>query len=92
MARKTLLLIRGLSHSGTTILDLALGSHPRMIGLGEALRILRTLLHQVRSNVVLLVLGLNYAISVCVHVAPLRPVVLFGVPCLIGCPFMTICP
>ena len=42
MARKKLLLIRGLGHSGTTILDLALGSHPRMIGLGEALRILRT--------------------------------------------------
>ncbi|WP_041375236.1 sulfotransferase [Prochlorococcus marinus] len=42
MARKKLLLIRGLGHSGTTILDLALGSHPSMIGLGEALRILRT--------------------------------------------------
>ena len=37
---KKLLLIRGLGHSGTTILDLALGAHPRMVGLGEAARIL----------------------------------------------------
>ena len=36
----TLLLIRGLGHSGTTILDLALGAHPRVMGLGEASRIL----------------------------------------------------
>lgn len=36
-----LLLIRGLGHSGTTILDLALGAHPRILGLGEAARILR---------------------------------------------------
>ncbi len=35
-----LLLIRGLGHSGTTILDLALGSHPQMVGVGEAARIL----------------------------------------------------
>jgi len=35
-----LLLIRGLGHSGTTILDLILGSHSRMLGLGEAVRIL----------------------------------------------------
>jgi hypothetical protein len=34
-----LLLIRGLGHSGSTILDLALGAHPRMVGLGEAVRI-----------------------------------------------------
>lgn len=33
-----LLLIRGLGHSGTTILDLALGAHPQMVGLGEAAR------------------------------------------------------
>ncbi len=37
---KKLLLIRGLGHSGTTILDLALGAHPLMVGLGEATRIL----------------------------------------------------
>jgi hypothetical protein len=36
-----LLLIRGLGHSGSTILDLALGAHPRMLGLGEAVRILQ---------------------------------------------------
>jgi len=33
-------LIRGLGHSGTTILDLALGAHPQLVGLGEAARIL----------------------------------------------------
>ena len=38
----TLLLIRGLGHSGTTILDLALGAHPLVMGLGEAARILQT--------------------------------------------------
>lgn len=38
----TLLLIRGLGHSGTTILDLALGAHPQVMGLGEASRILET--------------------------------------------------
>ena len=41
MSRR-LLLIRGLGHSGTTILDLALGAHPRVVGLGEAVRILAT--------------------------------------------------
>ncbi|MCT0219123.1 sulfotransferase [Synechococcus sp. CS-1329] len=40
MANPNLLLIRGLGHSGTTILDLILGSHSRMVGLGEAVRIL----------------------------------------------------
>ena len=38
--RFKLLLIRGLGHSGTTMLDLALGAHPQIIGLGEASRIL----------------------------------------------------
>ena len=38
--RLKLLLIRGLGHSGTTMLDLALGAHPQIIGLGEAARIL----------------------------------------------------
>ena len=36
-----LLLIRGLGHSGTTILDLALGAHPQITGLGEAVRLLQ---------------------------------------------------
>ncbi|MCB4393888.1 sulfotransferase [Synechococcus sp. HB1133] len=40
--RLKLLLIRGLGHSGTTMLDLALGAHPQIIGLGEAARILET--------------------------------------------------
>ena len=38
---RKLLLIRGLGHSGTTILDLALGAHPLMLGIGEGVRILR---------------------------------------------------
>ena len=38
--RPKLLLIRGLGHSGSTILDLALGAHPDVMGLGEAARIL----------------------------------------------------
>jgi hypothetical protein len=41
MQKPNLLLIRGLGHSGTTILDLALGAHPRIAGLGEAARILQ---------------------------------------------------
>jgi len=40
MPKPNLLLIRGLGHSGTTILDLALGAHPRIAGLGEAARLL----------------------------------------------------
>jgi hypothetical protein len=39
-SRPKLLLIRGLGHSGTTILDLALGANPGVIGLGEAARLL----------------------------------------------------
>ena len=39
--RYRLLLIRGLEHSGTTILDLALGGNPQIVGLGEASRLLR---------------------------------------------------
>lgn len=41
MTSPGLLLIRGLGHSGSTMLDLALGAHPQMVGLGEAMRILR---------------------------------------------------
>ena len=40
MAKTGLLLIRGLGHSGTTMLDLALGAHPQIVGLGEAVRVL----------------------------------------------------
>lgn len=38
--KRQLLLIRGLGHSGTTILDLALGAHSQIVGLGEAVRLL----------------------------------------------------
>ena len=38
-AEPGLLLIRGLGHSGTTILDLALGAHPQILGLGEVARL-----------------------------------------------------
>lgn len=38
---RKLLLIRGLGHSGTTILDLALGAHPSILGLGEGVRIIQ---------------------------------------------------
>ena len=40
MADPGLLLVRGLGHSGSTLLDLVLGGHPSVIGLGEASRVL----------------------------------------------------
>lgn len=40
MAEPGLLLIRGLGHSGSTLLDLVLGAHPAVVGLGEASRVL----------------------------------------------------
>ena len=39
--RQKLILIRGLGHSGTTILDLILGAHSSIIGIGEGIRTLR---------------------------------------------------
>ena len=36
MTEPGLLLIRGLGHSGSTLLDLVLGGHPSIIGVGEA--------------------------------------------------------
>ena len=39
--RYKLLLIRGLEHSGTTILDLSLGKNSKFVGLGEAARLVR---------------------------------------------------
>lgn len=51
MTAPGLLLIRGLGHSGSTVLDLALGAHPQMLGLGEAIRILRApALHEERRG------------------------------------------
>lgn len=40
MTEPGLLLIRGLGHSGSTLLDLVLGGHPSIIGVGEASRVL----------------------------------------------------
>ena len=40
MAEPGLLLIRGLGHSGSTLLDLVLGANPSVVGLGEASRVL----------------------------------------------------
>jgi hypothetical protein len=37
-----LLLIRGLGHSGSTLLDLSLGAHPQVMGVGEAIRVMET--------------------------------------------------
>jgi hypothetical protein len=41
MKRQPLVLIRGLGHSGTTLLDLVLSSHPEVVGVGEGIRVLR---------------------------------------------------
>ena len=38
---KKLILIRGLGHSGTTILDTILGKHSSIVGIGEGIRVLR---------------------------------------------------
>ena len=40
MTEPGLLLVRGLGHSGSTLLDLVLGGHPSVVGLGEASRVL----------------------------------------------------
>ena len=40
MINPGLLLIRGLGHSGSTVLDLVLGAHPNVVGVGEAVRVL----------------------------------------------------
>lgn len=36
-----LVFVAGLTHSGSTVLDLLLGSHPRLVGLGEVVPLLR---------------------------------------------------
>jgi len=43
MEKKHIVYILGLSHVGSTLLDLTLSSHPRFIGLGEAFCLLRDL-------------------------------------------------
>lgn len=37
-----IILIAGIGHSGSTILDMALGCHPQVVGLGEVSKVLRT--------------------------------------------------
>jgi len=48
MTQKILLIV-GIGHSGSTILDMALGCHPRIIGLGEVSKVLRTPLAELRG-------------------------------------------
>jgi hypothetical protein len=43
--QKTILII-GIGHSGSTILDMALGCHPDVVGLGEVSKVLRTPLNE----------------------------------------------
>ena len=80
-----LLLIRGLGHSGSTILDLALGAHPSIVGLGEAVRVLEQPRvgesHRGRSSY-----GVHCASSGDAPVGPLPEGVLFGDRCSHGCP------
>ena len=40
--KKKLILIRGLGHSGTTILDTILGKHSSIVGIGEGIRVDQT--------------------------------------------------
>lgn len=40
--QQKVILIAGIGHSGSTILDMALGCHPAVIGLGEISKVLRT--------------------------------------------------
>ena len=41
-----IVLIAGIGHSGSTVLDMALGCHPDIVGLGEVSKVLRTPLHE----------------------------------------------
>ena len=44
--RQKIVLILGIGHSGSTILDMALGCHPDIVGLGEVSKVLRTPLEE----------------------------------------------
>ena len=91
MTEPGLLLIRGLGHSGSTILDLALGAHPQLIGLGEAVRVLeRPRLgeeHKGRSNC-----GVISASNVAAPVVSWPATVRCGDRCWHGCQPTTIAP
>jgi len=52
MSTMKVVLIAGLGHSGTTILDLALSHHPGIIGLGEVFDVLRDCLAALRSYLI----------------------------------------
>lgn len=45
-----IILIAGIGHSGSTLLDMALGCHPRIVGLGEVSKVLRTPLDELRGE------------------------------------------
>ena len=42
MTAQKIILVAGIGHSGSTILDLSLGCHPDIVGLGEVSKVLRT--------------------------------------------------
>ena len=48
--QQKILLIAGIGHSGSTILDMALGCHPAVVGLGEVSKVLRTPLEALRGG------------------------------------------
>ena len=91
--RYRLLLVRGLEHSGTTILDLALGGNPQIVGLGEASRLLRKPRPGDKHNGPLL-LGALIVSRDCVHVVRPQIIVLSGETICRGLLTMTlrICP
>ena len=88
-ARYRLLLIRGLEHSGTTILDLALGGNPQIVGLGEASRLLREPRPGDKHNGPRLLRGPD-RFPDCVPVARLPEIVLFGATICRGLLIMTL--
>lgn len=45
-----IILIAGIGHSGSTLLDRVLGCHPRIVGLGEVSKVLRTPLAELREG------------------------------------------
>lgn len=48
--RQELVFILGLSHTGSTLLDLTLGNHPRYIGLGEIYQVIRPDFNRFQNN------------------------------------------
>lgn len=50
LKKQKLVFILGLSHTGSTLLDLTLGSHPRLIALGEIYQIIRPDFNRFENN------------------------------------------